>query len=434
MNREIYRIAVPAIVANVTIPLLGLLDTAIAGHLGAESFIGAVAVGAMMFNLIYFSFGFLRMSTSGLTAQQCGRGDDSGSVRVLKEALAVSLALGVVVIALQWPLQWLLLAVIAPSREVAALSQQYFHLCVWGAPPILMMMAVKGWMLGMQDSRGPMKISIAVNVINTVVSLVCVYVFDMGFMGIAVGTLVSEYAALCYSVLLLWRSFPSHVRMLLGGSVRVRVSRRYFTVSGDIFVRSLLLTLVHLAVVSIGARSGDLMLAVNSLMQQLNTFFAYFLDGIAFAGEALVGKYYGAGDMKNMHRCVRRLFLWATVLALSFAAIYAFPRGLFSLLTDQTSVVSAAMDYRWWCAALPLAGMAAFVWDGVFIGLTRSRGMLVAVAVAVALFFGLYFAMPSSLGNHRLWLAFVAYLFTRGVVQTVIFYAPSKAPSKGRFF
>lgn len=434
MNREIYRIAVPAIVANVTIPLLGLLDTAIAGHLGAESFIGAVAVGAMMFNLIYFSFGFLRMSTSGLTAQQCGRGDDGGSVRVLKEALAVSLALGVVVIVLQWPLQWLLLAVIAPSREVAALSQQYFHLCVWGAPPILMMMAVKGWMLGMQDSRGPMKISIAVNVINTVVSLVCVYVFDMGFMGIAVGTLVSEYAALCYSVLLLWRSFPSQVRMLLGGSVRVRVSRRYFTVSGDIFVRSLLLTLVHLAVVSIGARSGDLMLAVNSLMQQLNTFFAYFLDGIAFAGEALVGKYYGAGDMKNMHRCVRRLFLWATVLALSFAAIYAFPRGLFSLLTDQTSVVSAAMDYRWWCAALPLAGMAAFVWDGVFIGLTRSRGMLVAVAVAVALFFGLYFAMPSSLGNHRLWLAFVAYLFTRGVVQTVIFYALSKPPSKGRFF
>lgn len=426
MNREIYRIAVPAIVANVTIPLLGLLDTAIAGHLGAESFIGAVAVGAMMFNLIYFSFGFLRMSTSGLTAQQCGRGDDSGSVRVLKESLAVSLALGVVVIVLQCPLQWLLLAVIAPSREVAALSQQYFHLCVWGAPPILMMMAVKGWMLGMQDSRGPMKISIAVNVINTVVSLVCVYVFDMGFMGIAVGTLVSEYAALCYSVLLLWRSFPSQVRMLLGGSVRVRVSRRYFTVSGDIFVRSLLLTLVHLAVVSIGARSGDLMLAVNSLMQQLNTFFAYFLDGIAFAGEALVGKYYGAGDMKNMHRCVRRLFLWATVLALSFAAIYAFPRGLFSLLTDQTSVVSAAMDYRWWCAALPLAGMAAFVWDGVFIGLTRSRGMLIAVAVAVALFFGLYFAMPSSLGNHRLWLAFVAYLFTRGVVQTVIFYTRIK--------
>ena len=430
MNREIYKIAAPAIVANVTIPLLGLLDTAIAGHLGAESYIGAVAVGAMMFNLIYFSFGFLRMSTSGLTAQQCGRGDTSGSVRVLRESLAVSLGLGVGVIALQWPLQWLLLAVIAPSHEVAALSQQYFYLCVWGAPPILMMMAVKGWMLGMQDSRGPMKISIAVNVINTVVSLVCVYVFDMGFMGIAVGTLVSEYVALAYSLLLLWRSFPSHVRMLVGGNMRVSVSRRYFTVSGDIFVRSLLLTLVHLAVVSIGARSGDLMLAVNSLMQQLNTFFAYFLDGIAFAGEALVGKYFGAGDKRNMHRCVHRLFLWATVLAVAFAVVYAFPRGLFSLLTDQTSVVSAAMDYRWWCAALPLAGMAAFVWDGVFIGLTRSRGMLVAVAVAVALFFGLYFSLPASLGNHRLWLAFVAYLLTRGIVQTAIFYTPSK----GRFF
>lgn len=433
MNKEIYRIALPAIIANVTIPLLGLLDTAIAGHLGSASFIGAVAVGTMMFNLIYFSFGFLRMSTSGLTAQQYGRGDKQGMVDVLRDSATVAMVIGLAVIALQWPLQWLLLAIIGPSQQVADLARQYFYMCVWGAPPILLMMAVKGWLLGMQDSRSPMMISIMVNVINTVVSLVCVYLLDMGFMGIAVGTLVSEYLGLAYSLVVLWRRFPSHVAMLGGLSRwKPRISRRFFTVSGDIFLRSFLLTLVHLAMVSLGARSGDLMLAVNSLMLQLNSFFAYFLDGIAFAGEALVGKYFGAGNVARLRLCVRRLFLWAGVLVAMFTVAYSFPHVIFMVLTSERTVVEASVDYRWWCAMLPLAGMAAFVWDGVFIGLTRSRGMLIAVAAATALFFAIYMVLPESLGNHRLWTAFVTYLAVRGLVQTVLyrFYIPRPANSQ----
>lgn len=423
MNKEIGRIALPAIIANVTIPLLGLLDTAIAGHLGSASYIGAVAVGTMMFNLIYFSFGFLRMSTSGLTAQQYGRGDKQGMVDVLRDSATVAMVIGLCVIALQWPLQWLLLAIIGPSQEVSCLALQYFYMCVWGAPPILLMMAVKGWLLGMQDSRGPMMISIMVNVINTAVSLIAVYLLDMGFMGIAVGTLVSEYLGLAYALWVLWRKFPSHVGMLGGiGRWKLRISRRFFTVSGDIFLRSFLLTLVHLAVVSIGARSGDMLLAVNSLMLQLNTFFAYFLDGIAFAGEALVGKYLGAGNWPQLRLCVKRLFLWAGVLAGLFTVAYSFPHAIFSVLTSEHTVVEASLAYRWWCAALPLAGMAAFVWDGVFIGLTRSRGMLIAVATAALFFFACYYALPSAMGNHRMWTAFTGYLIIRGMVQTILYY------------
>lgn len=428
MNKEILRIALPAIVANVTIPLLGLLDTAIAGHLGSPAYIGAVAVGAIMFNMVYFSFGFLRMSTSGLTAQQYGRGDHQAAVGVLKDASLVATVIGLAVIALQWPLQWLLLAIISPSPAVYDLAQRYFYVCAWGAPPVLIMMAIKGWLLGMQDSKSPMLISVIVNVINTVVSLVCVYVLDMGFMGIAVGTLVSEYLGLAYSVMLLWRKFPGHLHMLAGLGWKMNISRRFFTVSGDIFLRSFLLTFVHLAVVSIGARSGDLLLAVNSLIQQLNTFFAYFLDGIAFAGEALVGKYYGAGNKPRMQQCVKRLFVWAMALTSVFVAAYAFPHFIFSLLTSEHTVVEASMDYRWWCALLPLAGMAAFVWDGVFIGLTRSRGMLVAVAVATAMFFAFYTILPASMGNHRLWLSFVIYLAMRGVVQSFLYLKILKTP------
>ncbi|MBO4871491.1 MAG: MATE family efflux transporter [Muribaculaceae bacterium] len=425
MNREILHIALPAIVANITIPLLGLLDTAIAGHLGSATFIGAIAVGSMIFNLVYWNFGFLRMSTSGLTAQTYGLGDRVASERVLREACLVAMAVALGIIVLQVPLLKLALWVIDPSTEVRQLAVTYYYIVVWGAPPVLLMMAIKGWLLGIQDSRGAMWVSIVVNVLNIVASLTAVYGLHMGFKGIAVGTLVAEWLGLGFAVLLLQHSrktpFPTQPdqarsELATGGF------RRFFKVSGDIFLRSFLLMLVNLAVVAIGARSGDLILAVNALIQQLNTLFAYFMDGIAFAGEALVGKYYGRGDDGRMRLCVRRLFVWAVCLTAVFTLLYAFPQYIFALLTDAAEVITASMDYRWWCTLLPVAGMAAFVWDGVFIGLTRSRAMLVAVAVASVTFAALYAALPATMGNHRLWLAFVVYLAMRGVVQTVSYF------------
>ena len=285
------------------------------------------------------------------------------------------------------------------------------------------MMAVKGWLLGMQDSRGAMYISIGVNVLNIIASVVCVYGLGMGFVGIAVGTLVAEWLGLAASAGYLavrygWVSRAGEWRVgrLLAGA------SRFFRVSADIFVRSLLMMVMNLAVVSIGARSGDLILAVNALMSQLNIFYAYFLDGIAFAGEALVGKYVGCADEVRLRQCVRRLFVWAAVLTVVFTAVYALPEPIFSLLTDEDSVLLAARPYAGWCALLPVAGMAAFVWDGVFVGLTYSRGMLWAVAVSTALFFVIYMALPASLGNHRLWAAFVIDHVARGAVQTLLYY------------
>lgn len=422
MNREILHIALPAIVANITIPLLGLLDTAIAGHLGSASYIGAIAVGSMIFNLLYWNFGFLRMSTSGLTAQAYGRSDRAACLAVLRQACVVAVVVAAAIMVLQVPLLQLALWVIDPSAQVRSLAVAYYHIVVWGAVPVLVMMAIKGWLLGMQDSRGAMWVSIVVNVLNIVASLVAVYVLHMGFRGIAVGTLVAEWLGLAYAVVTCRRHATGMTESKADTILQSSGFRRFFTVSGDIFVRSFLLMLVNLAVVAIGARSGDLILAVNALMQQLNTLFAYFMDGIAFAGEALVGKYYGRRDPARLQLCVRRLFVWGAVLTAVFTAIYAFPQYIFSVLTDAREVVTAAMDYRWWCALLPAAGMAAFVWDGVFIGLTRSRGMLVAVAVASAVFALLYWALPPALGNHRLWLAFVVYLAVRGLVQTIIYF------------
>lgn len=430
MNREILRIALPAIVANITIPLLGLLDTAIAGHLGDATVIGAIAVGSMLFNFIYWNFGFLRMGTSGMTAQACGADDMPQSARLLQQSSVLALIIALAIIVLQWPLQWLGFTVIGPSAEVLYLAHTYFYIVVWGAPPTLVMMSIKGWLLGMQDSKSAMYISIVVNVINIVASLLAVYAFGMGFVGIAVGTLLAQWLGLAYSLWLVWRKFGSVVYLIdWRRTLHLQGAGRFFRVNADIFLRSTLLMLANLFLVSVGARSGDLILAVNALMQQLNSLFAYFMDGIAFAGEALVGKYTGARNAARLRLCVQRLFVWAAVLTALFTLLYAYPQHIFALLTDDVPVRVAAMDYRWWCALLPVCGAAAFVWDGVFIGLTYTRGMLWAVAVADVFFFALYFILPASMGNHRLWLAFVTYLAMRGVVQTILYRYHKKAAS-----
>ena len=421
INREIVAISLPAIIANIAEPLLGLLDTGIAGHLGAPQFIGAVAVGAMMMNVLYWNFGFLRMGTSGLTAQAYGSGSHQAQVDILQRSSAIALIVGFALVAIQVPLRWLLLWIMGPSAEVSALAGTYFSIVVWGAPAVLLTMSIKGWLLGMQDSRSPMLISIGVNVLNVVVSLIAVYVLDMGFKGIAVGTLTAVWVGVIYACWRVCHRFASIVRELrLSQAFDFKGSGRFFKVSGDIFVRCIFMLAVNLFFIRAGAISGDVVLAVNTLMQQLFHLFSYFMDGIAFAGEAVVGKYYGAGDKRQMHRCVRWLFVWSTSLTMVFVLAYSlFPHGIFTLFTNQREVVEAAMDYHWWCSLVPLVSMAAFVWDGVFIGVTATRGMLTAVATACALFFLLYFTLPTSLGNHALWISFVAFLATRSVVQTV---------------
>lgn len=422
MNREIFKIALPAIIANITVPLLGLVDTAIAGHLGDKVFIGAVAVGTMMFNLVYWNMGFLRMSTSGMTAQTYGSGDFKASARLLGESSALALLISLAVMTLQWPLRLLLLWIIGPSPEVSSLAITYFNICVWGAPPVLAMMALKGWLLGMQDSKSAMWVSIMTNVFNIVASLIAVYALDMGFVGVAAGTLVGEWLGLLFALLLIRVHFPQlRGQMEWRAIVRFKGAGRYFRVSRDIFVRSFLIMTVSLAFMSIGARSGDLILAVNALILQLFTLYSHFMDGIAFAGEAVVGKYYGAGDMLRMRRCVRLLFVWGAAVAAVFTLAYSFPRVAFWLLTDQQQVIDAAMDYRVWCALIPAAGMAAFVWDGVFISLTRSGGMLLSAVISWALFFGIYWVTPVAWQNHRLWVAYLSFLVLRGVIQTILY-------------
>ena len=422
-DRQILGIALPAIVTNITVPLLGMVDTAIVGHMGAAAYIGAVAVGSMIFNLVYWVFGFLRMGTSGLTAQARGRRDLTEVTRLLVRSASVSMAVALALIVLQWPLCELMLSLLGPTADVRPLAATYFYIVVWGAPASLGLFALTGWFIGMQNTRLPMLVSICQNVVNILASLLLVYGLDMKIEGVALGTVVAQYAGVLLGVLLLVRYYRRLWRGIAVRDVFLKSELvRFFRVNRDIFLRTVFLVAVNFYFTSAGARQGAVVLAVNTLLLQLYLLFSYVMDGFAYAGEALGGRYWGAGNRVAFSAVVERLFRWGALMVMLFTAVYVTGGMPFlHLLTDEPQVVAASREYVWWAYLIPLVGVAAFVWDGIFIGITQTRGMLQSSLIAAAVFFVSVAVLTRLMGNHGLWLSMLLYLFSRGLVQTIIF-------------
>ncbi|MDE5570778.1 MAG: MATE family efflux transporter [Prevotella sp.] len=422
-DRQILGIALPAIVTNITVPLLGMVDTAIVGHMGAAAYIGAVAVGSMIFNLVYWVFGFLRMGTSGLTAQARGRRDLTEVTRLLVRSASVSMAVALALIVLQWPLCELMLSLLGPTADVRPLAATYFYIVVWGAPASLGLFALTGWFIGMQNTRLPMLVSICQNVVNILASLLLVYGLDMKIEGVALGTVVAQYAGVLLGVALLLRYYRRLWRGIAVRDVFLKSELvRFFRVNRDIFLRTVFLVAVNFYFTSAGARQGAVVLAVNTLLLQLYLLFSYVMDGFAYAGEALGGRYWGAGNRVAFSAVVERLFRWGALMVMLFTAVYvAGGMPFLHLLTDEPQVVAASREYVWWAYLIPLVGVAAFVWDGIFIGITQTRGMLQSSLIAAAVFFVSVAVLTRLMGNHGLWLSMLLYLFSRGLVQTIIF-------------
>lgn len=420
MNRRILRLAVPSIVSNITVPLLGLVDVSIVGHLGETAYIGAIAVGGLLFNILYWNFGFLRMGTSGLTSQAYGRKDEAAEMRVLLQALCVGVFSALVILLLQYPVERLAFYLLEAGAEVERYAVSYFRVCVWGAPAVLAMYGFKGWFIGMQNSRFPMYIAIAVNVINILCSLCFVFGLGMKVEGVALGTVVAEWSGLAIAVVL-WLKRYGHLRVRIAfrDSLRVTAMRRFFAVNRDIFLRTLCLIAVTTFFTSAGARQGEVVLAVNTLLMQLFTLFSYIMDGFAYAAEALAGRYVGARNLGELKHAVRNLFGWGVALALLFTLLYGIGgRDFLGLLTDDGRVIEAAGDYFYWVLAVPLVGFGAFLWDGILIGATATRQMFWAILIAAGAFFGICWAGAGATDNHVLWLAFLVYLLLRGVMMT----------------
>ena len=430
-NREILRLAIPSIISNVTVPLLGLVDLSIVGHIGNEDYISAIAVGSMIFNVMYWLLGFLRMGTSGMTSQAFGREDTMECIRILVRSLTIGLAFGLLFILTQSGLEWGLLRLMNTPEASWEYVTTYFQIVIWGAPAMLGLYSLTGWFIGMQDTRTPMVVAILQNLVNILASLSLVFVLGWGIAGVAAGTLLAQWIGFLVALLGAWKRLHKvnclRIGQGLGTDSWSRLVRvlsvkaawiNFFLVNKDIFLRTLCLIVVNFYFTSAGGKQGAMMLAVNTLLMTLFTIFSYVMDGFAYAGEALSGKYYGAGDKQGLHVTVRNLFQFGFLMAVVFTGLYMIGgTGFLHLLTDDDAVVEAARPYLPWACFIPVVGVTAFILDGVFIGLTDTKGMLFSTVMAMVLFFIVYFVFRDWLANYALWLAFLSFLLMRGAAS-----------------
>ena len=431
INRSIFSLTLPAIVSNITIPLLGLIDTAIVGHLGATAYIGAIAIGSIVFSMMYWLLGFLRMGTGGLTAVANGAADTTEIKHILSRSLSIAFLLSLAIIVLQVPIFRAMMWFYAPPEGIKPLVASYFRILVWGAPFVMATTALTGWFIGMKNTRYPMIIAIVQNVVNIFCSLLLVYVFKMRIEGVALGTLISQVTggilafAFCQHLsrkqgivgcdepLLLWQSL--NVSRLLGDSKSEW--GKFFSIHRDIFLRTLCMVAVMTFIPKVGAQQGEEILAANTLLMQFYMIVSYFMDGYATAGEALGGNYYGAHDVLRFRILIRKLFLVGFVTAFVFSLAYAFAGNLFlSWLTDKAEVVNQAIPYIPYVVVMPYVSFVAFILDGVFAGTTMTRGLLLSVFSGALAFFLLYLLLFPSYANHGLWVAYLSFLLIRSIV------------------
>ncbi len=423
MHRKILRLAIPNIISNITVPLLGLVDLAVVGHLDGIWYIGAVALGGTIFNFVYWSFGFLRMSTSGLAAQRYGAGDTAGAREVLQRALFTALAAAALILLLQVPIDRISFLLLEGPEKTEHFASRYFFIRVWAAPATLMLYALNGWFLGMQNARYPMIVTLVINLLNILFDLLFVLGLQMTSDGVALGTLLANYAGLATALWLLHRRYPGTLRPLpLSRLLHAPALRAFFHINLDIFLRTLCLILVFTFFTARSAVFGDTLLAVNTLLLQFFTFFAFFLDGFAYAAEALTGRFMGARNIRFLRHSVRDLFLWGTFLSIPFSLAYLLGgNALLGLLTDNAGVLEAARPYLPWVVAIPLISFPAFLWDGIYIGATSSRGMRnTMIFSTLVVFFPVWYFTRHALGNHSLWLALILFLISRGLTMALL--------------
>ena len=439
IDREILRIALPSILAGITVPLVGMVDIAVAGHLdgGAAAFIGGISVGSMLFDLLYWNFYFLRGGTGGLTAQAYGRGDRRECARLLVRSVGLALGIALLVLTIQIPFTKLAFLAIDCTPEVKALALKYFFLRVWAAPATLSLMALRGWFIGMQDSVSSMLTDLVVNGLNIILSIILALGAGswpgLGFSGVALGTLIAQYAGLLFAlgiVAVKYRSvFDGFGSEDLQAAFRGSEIRRFFSINTDLFFRSIGITAIYIGFTMISAGYGDLTLAAGAILMKLLMLFSFITDGFAYAGQALVGKYIGMRRQDSTRESVRRVFVWSMAIAGAFLFIYGFGGiPLLRIMTSDSSVVEACRPYLPWLVLMPPLGCAAFAWDGIYEGATASRPMRNAMLGAMVAFFAVWFSLKglllskdtaASLPLHCLMAAYFAHLLARTVWLSV---------------
>lgn len=423
LNRQILRLSIPNIISNITVPLLGMVDLAMMGHLDDPVYIGAIALGSAIFNIIYLSFGFLRMGTTGFTAQAFGAQKNREIGLILYRSLTVAAILALLLLLFQYPIQWVAFNLLDGSNQVKELAREYFYIRIFAAPATLGLYALHGWFLGMQNARIPMILAILINSLNIIFNFVFVIGFGMNSDGVAIASVIAQYSGLLLAVFFLIKKYSGFLeRFKLSVVLQMTALKKFFIVNTDIFIRTILLILTLTFFTSMSARISDEILAVNTLLFQFFFIFSYFADGFAFAGEALTGKARGSGDQDLLRKTIQKLFYWGWGASLFFAVVFGFGFDpLLWIMTDNADLKLLAGEFRWWIVMLPVSSGAAFIWDGIYIGVTASKAMRNTMIVASLLvFLPAYYLSVGPLQNHGLWLSLILFMAARGLLMWAI--------------
>lgn len=396
-----------------------MVNTAMAGHLGDEAMIGAIAVGAAIFNFIYWNCSFIRMGTSGMTAQAYGARNLRECMNLLVRSMAVALTIALLLLIFRYPIGNFAFGVMHSGGSAREMIAEYFFTRIWAVPATISLYSIHGWFIGMQNARSPMWVSIIMNVINIAVSMWFVWGMGMGITGIALGTVVAQYSGAALSWILWWRYYRRLAKYVdWKDAIRLKPMLRFFNVNKDIFLRSFCNVCVYTFFTFASTGLGDTMLATNTILIQLFTFFSYMSDGFGYAAEAITGRFTGARNFTGLRHAVRNMFWWCAGIAVAFVGIYgAFWRRIIGIFTESHNVMECAGNYIVWIMLVPLAAFAPFLMDGILIGATRTKILRNSMFVSTLLFFGLYYALVGTLGNDALWLSFLAFIISRGVNQ-----------------
>lgn len=422
MNREILRIALPNIISNITVPIMGIAGTMIAGHLGdSVATIGALAIGVSIFNFIYWNCSFIRMGTSGITAQAFGAGDNRTTTLMLARAITVSLVVGLIAIILQRPLGLGALAIMNGNELVS----DYFFARIWAVPAGVLLFGLNGWLTGMQNAIIPMIVAVMVNTIHIAFSIWFAFPLGMGIVGIAYASVVAQWTGVIITAAITWWHFrKSFVAIKWREVIDMAAMKEFFLINRDIIVRTLCIVATYTFFTAASARMGDdNILAVNTILLQLFTLFSYMNDGFAYAAEALTGRFIGAKDEPSLRDAVKKCVIWCLVVAIIYIGVYiGWWRDLLMLFIssdaqDAEVLLDYAGRYIGWIIAIPLAAAMPFVMDGIMVGATQSRIMRDSMILSTIAYFALFYAFKPIIGNNALWLAFSSYMFLRGALQ-----------------
>ncbi|MEX2602598.1 MAG: MATE family efflux transporter [Gracilimonas sp.] len=427
MNRQILRLAIPNIISNLSVPLLGAVDTAVVGRLEHVYYLGAIAVGSIIFDFIFWGFGFLRMGTTGMVAQAYGAQEERKTRIILIRVLFVAAASSILILLIQYPLIEVSLYLINASPEVEEYTRLYYHIRIFAAPATLALFGLNGWFLGMQNARYPMIITIFLNVVNIILNLIFVFHFGMNVDGVATGSLIASFLALALALYLYKKKYGG-LKLNIEWDELIETSelKKFFSVNRDIVIRTLCLIFSYAFFTAKSAEMGDVVLAANTILLQMWYISSYGTDGFAYAAESLVGRFKGAGENRQLKEAVKANMLWGLGLGLLGTTTYALlDAEIIALFTNKENVIAVAMTVVIWLIVAPVVNSVCFIWDGVYIGATATGAMRNSMLIATILvFIPAYFISEPFAGIHALWIAMTAFMIARGVILTI--YAPSR--------